>query len=88
MSDEGNYICRAENSVGYVEALARLTVHCKYTGGNIKYKKEEMYLVLSSQKCNGWMDGCIRTCVGRLYYIVAIHLTFLIVFNIIYIKVF
>lgn len=31
VSDEGNYICRAENSVGYVEALARLTVHCTYS---------------------------------------------------------
>ncbi len=27
--DEGLYVCRAENSVGYVEAMARLTVHCK-----------------------------------------------------------
>lgn len=29
VADEGIYICRAENSVGYVEAVARLTVHCK-----------------------------------------------------------
>ncbi len=31
VADEGIYICRAENTVGYVEALARLTVHCKST---------------------------------------------------------
>ncbi len=29
VSDEGMYVCRAENSVGYVEALARLSVHCE-----------------------------------------------------------
>lgn len=27
-SDEGVYICRAENSFGYVEAEAKLTVYC------------------------------------------------------------
>ena len=29
VSDEGVYICRAENSVGFVEARATLTVQCK-----------------------------------------------------------
>ena len=27
-SDEGVYICRAENAIGWQEAEARLTVHC------------------------------------------------------------
>jgi len=29
VQDEGIYVCRAENTVGHVEALARLTVHSK-----------------------------------------------------------
>jgi len=28
ISDEGVYVCRVENSVGWREAAARLTVHC------------------------------------------------------------
>jgi len=30
-SDNGVYVCRAENMVGWQEAEARLTVHCKLT---------------------------------------------------------
>ena len=30
INDDGIYICRAENSVGFVEALVKLTVRCKY----------------------------------------------------------
>jgi hypothetical protein len=29
VQDEGYYVCRAENSVGYIEARAQLSVHCK-----------------------------------------------------------
>jgi len=29
ISDEGVYVCRVENSVGWREAEARLVVHCK-----------------------------------------------------------
>jgi len=28
VSDDGVYVCRAENTVGWHEAEARLTVHC------------------------------------------------------------
>jgi hypothetical protein len=30
VDDEGLYVCKAENPVGTIEAVGRLTVHCKY----------------------------------------------------------
>jgi len=34
ISDEGFYVCRVENSVGWREAEARLVVHCKTTANH------------------------------------------------------
>lgn len=47
VSDEGTYICRAENNVGYVEALARLTVHCKSNINLIYAVKSPFYFAIS-----------------------------------------
>lgn len=31
LTDQGLYVCRAENAAGFIEATANLVVHCTYS---------------------------------------------------------
>ena len=48
VEDEGNYLCRAENEVGFVETTFTLTVHCECKTSQVLSIFFEIYHVLDN----------------------------------------